>query len=513
VAARGRFHIPLYIDHRGRCYGQPLFNFHGPDYVRGVFYFANGKAIGAEGLLQLKAYVAGLADGLVGDKPSRLNFDERLTWIERNMTRISEVGQAVARGDYPTLPDTLKDQVQFIAASYELWRALDVGPGFITHLPLSFDASNSAFQHLSAMTRSPDGRYANLGATDVREDLYERVADRANAIFTDRHFVKFKTQNKLGDEQFSIATFANQIEAARFAKSTARCGRVAFPKKGRGSFCWSYSPELTVDVIQTGHIDVTITRDYTKRPTVSYCYGATLQSMTPHIAEVLKGQGKPRAGAPVIAKVINKAIGEVAPSVKQVRRFLKRLARVCAENGILLRWRTPLGMPVLNLADEPDVKTISIQKHGKRRRTNITVGDSGKIDKDAAVRSAPANFTHSLDSTHLMMIADAIADEQIDMVAVHDSFGFLAPDAARSKEIIAQMFVNLYQCHAVLYYVWRQAYDDLPPGTELPEPPWLPWPPSSTKVKPNPRRDAAALRRRDDELNIEDVLKNPWAFI
>jgi hypothetical protein len=43
------------------------------------------------------------------------------------------------RGEYPDLPAKLKKPVSFIAACHELARADQIGPDFITHLPMSFD--------------------------------------------------------------------------------------------------------------------------------------------------------------------------------------------------------------------------------------------------------------------------------------------------------------------------------------------------------------------------------------
>ncbi len=471
VAARGRFVIPLYLDHRGRNCGRPLFNFHGPDYVRGLFYLANGKAIGTEGLLQLRACVAGLADGHDWDgdpKPSRLNFDGRLAWVERNMHRFRAIGDAVARGEYPELPANLKDPVQFIAAVYELVRADRVGPDFITHLPLSFDATCSGLQHLCTMMRSKDARYANISASQVREDFYERVADRANEILVDRWVVEFNGEDepdkkrkpkrdkkrkpkrrrypKPDDEVIDLARWLRhnvdglvplQQVAAELA-SYGCCYPNGKPYSARSvaAMLGEYRPRWktfstkaeadrfaeTVDLFGAGYIDVVITRDFTKRPSVSFIYGATLQTITPHVVDVLKEQKKSKIGAAAIASAINKAIGEVAPAAKRVRRFLKSLAKICAKHNVLLRWPTPLGLPVLNLADEPDIKTVSIQKDGKRRRRKVTVGDTGNIDRKAAVRSAPANFVHSLDASHLMLVACQCQAnlKNIQMVAVHE---------------------------------------------------------------------------------------------
>jgi DNA-directed RNA polymerase len=59
-----RFMVPLKIDFRGRVYPIPHFNFTRDDRVRGLFLFANGKPIGDNGLLWLKAHVAARADGV-----------------------------------------------------------------------------------------------------------------------------------------------------------------------------------------------------------------------------------------------------------------------------------------------------------------------------------------------------------------------------------------------------------------------------------------------------------------
>ena len=100
--AQGRFVVPLCLDFRSRIYGRALFNFQGPDFVRGLFYFADGRRIGAEGLRQLKYHVAGLADGHDWDgaaKPSRLLPEEREASCDSNMARIRALSAAMTRGE------------------------------------------------------------------------------------------------------------------------------------------------------------------------------------------------------------------------------------------------------------------------------------------------------------------------------------------------------------------------------------------------------------------------------
>ena len=296
----------LYLDHRGRSYPRPLFNFQGPDYTRGLFYFADGKAIGTEGLLQLKAYVAALADGHDWDgaaKPSLLNFDERLAWVE-DMHRLRAISDAVLLGEYPTLPANLKDEVQFIAATHELVRADRVGPNFITHLPVSFDATCSGLQHLCAMTRSKDGRYANLAASQVREDFYERVADRANEILVERWVVEYnsddepdkkrKPKRRRDDEVVDLACWLRhnvdgrvslqQVVAELAGYGCCYPNGKPYSARSVAAMLGEHRPRsetfptqaeaerfaATVDLFGAGYIDVVITRDFTKRPTVSF---------------------------------------------------------------------------------------------------------------------------------------------------------------------------------------------------------------------------------------------------
>ena len=59
------------------------------------------------------------------------------------MARIRALSAAMTRGEYPDLPAKLKKPVSFIAACHELARADQIGPDFITHLPMSFDAKSA----------------------------------------------------------------------------------------------------------------------------------------------------------------------------------------------------------------------------------------------------------------------------------------------------------------------------------------------------------------------------------
>jgi DNA-directed RNA polymerase, mitochondrial len=402
-----RFLVPLNIDFRGRVYPIPHFNFTRDDRVRGLFLFADGKPIGEQGLLWLKANVAARADGVTWSdhQVSRLNEldrDGRVAWTDENLPLLRQIGKAVLDGDDPStiawaLP---KDEpYQFIAACAELVQALDIGSEFITKLPLTFDASCSGLQHLCAMTRDEEGgRYVNLIPSAEADDFYRRVAFRV----------------------------------------------------------WQHR----------GPLEHPFDRKRVKQPSMSYFYGARPggfqndkrgnwkpYGMTKQVIDA----GSPTNHAKELARAIHDCIKDMLPRPKAVRDWLESLAELAADKDKPLRWTTPLGLPVINIYQPPDVKNISVPINGRRRSMKLAVGYKDGIRKKKAKDAITANFVHSVDAAHLQLVALAAAKEGINMVSVHDCFGTIAPNAERLNDIIRDRFTDLHKRHNWLTDIWASA--------------------------------------------------------
>jgi DNA-directed RNA polymerase len=427
-----RFWVPLNIDFRGRINPIPHFNFAREDRVRALFLFADGERIGEEGLLWLKNHVAGTANGNTWsrvEKPGDLGtFARRVAWTEDNLKELCGIGRAVLRGDDPATlywalhtskGKLLGDAYQFLAACGELVQALDSGPDFITRLPLTFDGSCSGLQHLCAMTRADEGRYANLVAADEADDFYRRVA--------------FRT--------------------------------------------WQTIPENL-----RGLMDSPFDRDIVKQSAMSYFYGSRpggfskskdgrwdAYGMTKQIIDVLQKRRKNSTeGAKELAQAVYDAIEGMVPRATAVRDFLEQLAKLCAKEGKSLSWTTPLGLPVVNCYYKPEIERIAVPLKGRRRRVNFVVGDTEDIHKAKAANAVTANFVHSVDAAHLQLIELAAAKEGIALVTVHDCFGCLASRAQDLNDIIRKQFLHLHKRHNVLARVWASARRDLPKHVKLP---------------------------------------------
>jgi hypothetical protein len=103
-------------------------------------------------------------------------------------------------------------------------------------------------------------------------------------------------------------------------------------------------------------------------------------------------------------------------------------------------------MPVINAHFKPITKTVKVPLTRNRTRyVKLAIGYTDECVPQDAVRSAPANFVHSLDAAHLHLIALAAAAEKIPLVAVHDSFATIATRAKRLKEIIPDQFIALHE--------------------------------------------------------------------
>jgi DNA-directed RNA polymerase len=317
-------------------------------------------------------------------------------------------GTPLADDDLPPKGD---DRFQFAAACCELVQALEVGPDFVTRLPITVDGCCSGLQHLAAVTRSEEAaRYVNLIPSEDGDDFYLRVAEKV----------------------------------------------------------WYEN----LPPMMQGPDD----RKLVKKPCVQYFYGSKAggfnknfepYSMTAAVDEVFEERDLPSEGADQIAQAIEAAIEDLASCAKEVRVFLEGLVKLYAKHGKQFRWTTPLGMPCLNFYNKPDVKQIAVWVNGRRRRVSWTVGDTDKPRKKKPVQAVSPNFVHSVDATHLHMVALAAEAEDIPLVAVHDSFGTTAPRMRRLNRIIREQFMKLHK-HDLLGEVLEQARRDLPKSASLP---------------------------------------------
>jgi DNA-directed RNA polymerase len=172
------------------------------------------------------------------------------------------------------------------------------------------------------------------------------------------------------------------------------------------------------------------------------------------------------AAARYLAKHVKAAIEETMPGPAKAMAYLQSLADEATAAERPLRWTTPAGIPWINRYHVPKYRTIKLwlDDLATYYRTLRVVGEKRKIDKTKTRNGVTANFVHACDAAHLMLTVNAavsVAEGITSIATVHDSFGCLAPQAERFRQIIREQFVKMYDAHDVLQEVLDRAREDL----------------------------------------------------
>lgn len=416
--AAGPYWFPMYFDSRGRWYYRGVPNPQGSDLAKGVLHFSRKKPLGERGVYWLKVHIA----NSYGYDKERM--DDRARWTEQNWDRI-----CLALDSPEDSPDVWGKDAPWcmFSAAWELREAYRSGNPrtYCTGIPIHMDATCSGLQHFSALLRDPvGGLYVNL--TDPqqcgpKQDIYTRVANATLRMI-----------------QMDLESTDADVRAL-----AAWCVAVGIP------------------------------REMAKKPVMTYVYGATLRGSAEHI-EMLLNKGilsesgqkwidpnKSFEYCMYIAKKLFAGIAVAVPAAAAAMQWLKDISRQMP-NGKRMTWHTPTGFWVQH--DYQEFKDVRV-KLNSCGVTHIWVRDWTEGTRAHSMANAISpNFVHALDASHLTMVANTMAREQLDVVAIHDSFGTHPCDVDRMQEIIRKEFVSLYlRPNLLAEFLWEVGAVGEPP--------------------------------------------------
>lgn len=428
-----KLYFPHTLDFRGRLYPVPRGGPHpqGDDIARSLLMFSRGVPLGHSGPRWLAVHLANLFG------VDKLSFEGRVHWVEQNENAIVDSGMKPLDGH--RFWCNAEKPWQALAACMEWAQYREQGPGFPSHLPIALDGSNSGLQHFAALLRDErSAPFVNLIESDSPSDLYSHIASLAQ-------------QEVDGSE----------AEQAR---------------------PW-----------QNGKV----TRQIVKRPCMTLAYSATIYGMAGQIEVEVRRldaersrQGQPpylgRSDIPRasfwLAQLIYRIASKEVPAASIAMEWLKNVAANVSECDLPIRWRTPTGFLVEQSYLASRGSPVEVTYRGRRLQLRIhdlgrggaDPGGQGQDARRAQAGIAP-NFIHSLDASHLMLIANACADKGIsDLAVIHDSFGTHAANTDQLARILRETFVDLYRAdplggfrEAVSEHLVAHAVDDI----DLPEVP------------------------------------------
>lgn len=398
--------FPVMCDTRGRWYYNGVPNPQGSDISKAVLHFERQKPLGADGFYWLRVCIANNAGFDKG------TMDERAQWTVDNWPMF--VNALDAPEDHPEVWG--KDAPWCVyTAVYEMAQALASGDplSYETGIPGHMDATCSGLQHFSAMLRDPEGaKYVNITPASpgaAKMDIYIRVA-----------------------HAFALA----QAEIDR--EST--------------------DPKLAA--IASWWLGVGVPRDLAKKPVMTYVYGATLRGTVDHIVEVMhkRGVAFPAGEIPefeyqiYMAKALFSGIAQAVPAAAAAMQWLKSMCRLIPRSK-RMEWKTPTGFLVQHDYQDYDEVRVKLRSCGV---TDVIVreptGDTVALGMTNAI--AP-NFVHALDASHLSLVALGMRELDLDMVAIHDSFGTHMCDVPKMQHIIRDTFRSMYLNNDVLgEFLW-----------------------------------------------------------
>lgn len=388
------FWFVVTADFRGRFYcSSGTLNTQGEPYVRALLQFDKGKQLGKPGLYWLAIHGANTY-GYTAH-----SFDDRYQWVMDNMASIRCVAQEPDSSRGRSFLNSAKDPFGFYAFAREWTEAhyLDNPASFVSHLPVMFDGSANGLQHYSAMLRDQRGaEKTNLTLSNAPKDIYRSISNRTQQIFTE-------------DTHSTVAWIARK-----------------------------------------GGID----RDLVKVPVMAVPYGITIRGISLKICHYIddnaakydlqEGDLKNWNVVTYITEKVIEVINEEVPAPKKVMEWLQTISRDVVKEGNQVKWISPVGFPVCQPYIRYQESTVSTNLLGTKKLVykDKPIG----INSIKSRAALPANFIHSLDSSHLVLTLYKLYEQGItDVTCIHDSIGTHAADAGACLDAIKVGMYDLYR--------------------------------------------------------------------
>lgn len=404
-------YFPHDLDSRGRAYPKPgLLNPQGPDYVKALLRFSEGKYLDERGLYWLAVHGANCWG------QDKLPIDERVQWVQQHL----ELFRAISRDPIRNMEWVKADSpFQALAWCFEYIRIIDSKYPYLelSYIPVSLDATCSGIQHFSAMLRDEvGGKSVNMVPSKVRQDVYGEVAAVAMQLVQE----DLKTGSILAEAAMSFG----------------------------------------------------ITRKMAKRAVMVKPYAGTRQSCMDYVGEAIDERLLAGEKLPVpkemmwdfriyVGQKVWEAIPQVVIAADQAMKYISDLCRRVAKSNPpskRIEWTSPSGLPVYQRKMDMKSRQITTYFDGGIFRPRLDE-ETDRLDSRRMATSVPPSFVHSLDAAHMSMtISVASVDFGLRHFAVvHDSFGVHAQDVPLFSRIIRQEFVRMYSDHDVIEEITQAA--------------------------------------------------------
>ena len=400
-----RIYFPHMLDFRGRAYpATGHLHFQQRDYKRAMIAFADPRPVSERGWWWIKCHAANCWGHGIDKRP----MQERVDWADAHMSEIALAGAKPIDNEWWRQAE---EPWQFITAA----RAF-VDEEHAKRLPVQIDGTCNGLQHYAALSRDEQtASVVSMVAGRPPSDVYRAVADRAKTV--------------------AVADAARGHPIAAIAMR----------------FC---------------------VRAVVKQPVMTSVYGVkaygALHQVRRKIMEIDPGIDGKQAHkiAGYLSQIVLGSIAAVCPGAWGLMQWLARVGREIVEDGNLIRWTSPLGLPVVQ--EYRNYRKVQI-------RTLMQSVTLSHISSDAPVRSGKSvnafapNYVHSIDKSHMFMVAIEAKRRNVAFQGIHDGFRTHASDMDELAAIVREKFAELHGRHLI-----AELHDELSrryPSTAIETPP------------------------------------------
>lgn len=408
-----RLYFVYFADSRGRLY--PLtygVSPQGSDMQKALLQFADGKPLHTPEAVRW--FMIHGANKFGYDKAT---LDERADWHKERHRMILDAAHDPLDS---RLWEEADNPLQFLAWCFEYAAYFADPVGFQSRIAVSMDGSCNGLQNFSAMLRDEvGGRATNITDNAVMQDIYKLVAEAA----------------------------------------TVRMRKVKEPS------------DLEKRWLAHG-----IDRSVVKRTVMTTPYGITKRSAVTYVIEDYLKKGKAPefdkseyfTAAQALMAHVWPAVSDVVVKSREAMDWLQASAKAIikarnVDDDSVIYWVTPSGFLATQAYFNIEEHRIRTRLHGTVRLAVVSETDEASRERHAS--GLAPNFVHSMDASHLHLVAHAAPALGIDALAmIHDDYGTHAADAQKLFTLIRVQFLDMYTQHDPI-----AAFKELYP--ECPEPP------------------------------------------
>ncbi len=204
------------------------------------------------------------------------------------------------------------------------------------------------------------------------------------------------------------------------------------------------------------------TRKAAKIPVMTWAYNATMMTSMDHMAKLFGAkfrwddtegkycrvgtEGLDRATTSQLGAGLYKDMQETLGPLQGAVSWVSDCATTIAgEGNVEIRWITPDGFTAVQRKVKGERLQLRCKLSDGEDLLLEILDFSGEVPNTAKHRSAIApNIIHSLDATHLRMVARRLKELGLPMIFIHDSFASHCNHRAILYKIIVETFIELY---------------------------------------------------------------------